>query len=293
MSGEHAVRARSHGPGDPPRPRGHGRGGAGRGRAHGPRLVPHPVLHARGHPGRGASPQLRRPRTARGRGRAGQHLPPHAATGRRARGRPRRAPPLHRLVWAPAHRLRRLPGLLPRTEGHRRRRHLQLHLRRQSPSPHSRGERGDPATPRGRHPDGARRVPAAPVAARGHPRRGGADRRVGGRAADAHRPARSEGRPRPSSGSCRAVWTRARGRERRAHVGDRLRRVRHRRSVGRGDPRRDVAGTRRGHGRPPGGPAPLSHGGGRPRLAGRRRWPSGSTCSTACCPAGWPVTARS
>ncbi len=44
-------------------------------------------------------------------------------------------------------------------------------------------------------------------------------------------------------------------------------------------------------GGPAGRPAALPDGSRRSRSRSSRRWPAGSTCSTACCPPAWPVTA--
>ena len=84
---------------------------------------------------------------------------------------------VHGLARPRAHRLGRLPDLLARAEGRRRGRHVPLHLRRQPPPPHPGGRGRHPAAARRRHPDGARRLPAAAVAtepvvrARGRPHR--------------------------------------------------------------------------------------------------------------------------
>ena len=63
------------------------------------------------------------------------------------------------------HRLRRLPGVLARAASRRRRRHVPLHLRRLDAPAHPRAGGRDPGAARRRHPDGARRLPAAAVAA--------------------------------------------------------------------------------------------------------------------------------
>ena len=166
----------------------------------------------------------------------------------------------------------------------RRRRHVPVHLRRRHPPPHARVGGRHPDAARQRHPDGARRVRAAPVAAR--------------RAAGGRRPHRRVGRRGPgptflAPGPARAEPVRHRAgrhrprparRERRAHPRGRLRRLRDRRAVGRGVPRR--------HARHPGGhapaaprrPAPLPHGPRRPARDRRGGGAGRSTCSTACCP---------
>ena len=73
----------------------------------------------------------------------------------------------------------------------------------------------------------------------------------------------------------------AAGRQRLPHGRPRLRRLRHRRAVGRGDPRRDAAGPRRGDRPPPGRPPALPDGRRRPGVARRGRRRRASTSSTA------------
>ena len=107
---------------------------------------------------------------------------------------------------------------------------------------------------RRRHPDGARRVPAAAVAARRHPHApSSAPRRGRQRARDGTSP-RRPGAVRHRPGRHRRGAAR---RERRAHRRARLRRLRHRRPQRGRDPRRDAAGARRGDRRTcrPTGPA--------------------------------------
>ena len=143
-------------------------------------------------------------RAARHRDRARQHLPPDAASRRRRRRPLRRPRPVRRLGRADAHRLRWLPGLLALANGRRRRRHVQEHVRRLDAPLHAGDRGGDAGAARRRHPDGARRVPAA-----AEPARRRADWRSSapptGRCAPAPRTA---GRTRRCSGSCRAAPTR-------------------------------------------------------------------------------------
>ncbi len=89
---------------------------------------------------------------------------------RRRRRAARRPAPVHGLGRARAHRLRRLPGVQPRPAGsrrRRRRRHVPLDLRRSTHRLTPEGAVAHPGAARRRHPDAARRVPAAAVAARG------------------------------------------------------------------------------------------------------------------------------
>ncbi len=73
----------------------------------------------------------------------------------------RRARRVRRLARPHAHRLGRVPGVLARTEGRRRRGHVPFDLRRVDAPVHP-GDRGaDPGAARRRHPDGARRLPTA------------------------------------------------------------------------------------------------------------------------------------
>ena len=170
----------------------------------GSRHVHDAVLHAGRHPRCDQVPERRRLRAARRPDRARQHVPPDAAA-RRRHGRPvRRSRRVRRLGRPDAHRLRWLPGLLARAEGRRRRRHVPQHVRRLDPSLHARGRDGHPGAARRRHPDGARRLPAAAEPARRRRARRQAHRAVGeagpGRAqprrpgAVRHRPGRHRSR---------------------------------------------------------------------------------------------------
>ena len=96
------------------------------------------VLHAGRHPRRDQVPQRRRLRAPRRRDRARQHVPPDAAPGRRRRRPLRWARPVRRVARPDAHRLRRVPGVLARAEGRRRRRDVPQHLRRVDASIHAR-----------------------------------------------------------------------------------------------------------------------------------------------------------
>ena len=118
---------------------------------------------------------------------------------------------------------------------------------------------------RRRHPDGARRVPAAAVADRGRAHSGRAHvgmGTTGPRRAPAQRPGAVRDRPgRRRRGDAR--------RARQAHRRPRLRRVRHRWAVRRRDPRADAAGARRGDRAPAARPAQVPDGRRRPGVAGR------------------------
>ena len=113
----------------------------------------------------------------------------------------RRPRQVRRLGRADAHRLGRVPGVLARARGRRRRRHVQEHVRRLHAPLHARDRGRHPGAARRRHPDGARRLPAAADAARGDPAGRRAHRGVGRAGARrAHR-----GRTKRCSGSCRAA----------------------------------------------------------------------------------------
>ena len=172
-------------------------------RAHRPRQLPHAVLHAGGHPRRDQVPQRSRLRAPRRRDRARQHLPPHAAARRRDGGAVRWHRSVRRLARAHAHRQRWVPGVLARTEGRRRRRDVPQHLRRLVTPVHARDRRAHAGVAGSRHPDGARRVPAAAVAAGGHPARARAHHCVG-RAGQGRPPSRRPGAVRHRAGRRRA-----------------------------------------------------------------------------------------
>ena len=190
---------------------------------------------------------------------------------------PRRAPRLRGLVRPRAHRLRRLPDLLPRARrqraARRRRRDLPLHLRRRHAPPHPGVRGGDPDRARRRHPDGARRVRAAAVA----------DRRAARRPSTAPRPGRSgrgrrssprSGPSSASSASCRAAPTcalRIESAERTAR--GRVRRLRDRRPVGGGVAGRDARHAGRHAAAPARRPAAVPDGAGRPDRDRRVRGP--------------------
>ena len=93
---------------------------------------------------------------------------------------------VRRMGRADAYRLRRLPGVLARPQGRRRRRHVPQHLRRLDAPLHPRDRGRHAGAARRRHPDGARRLPAAAVAARRHPARRRAHRGVGGAGREPH-----------------------------------------------------------------------------------------------------------
>ena len=123
---------------------------------------------------------------------------------------------------------RRLPGVLARAEGRRRRRHVPQHLRRLDAPLHAGVGGRHPGAARRRHPDGARRVPAAAEPARGRSRSPSSAPRRGRRG-----PApRTAATTRRCSASSRAASTRRCGpRARERTVDARLRRLRHRRAV--------------------------------------------------------------
>jgi hypothetical protein len=150
------TRARLH-----PRDRARARPRPGRLAAHPARLDPAAGVHAGRHPGHGQGHDPRRARGAAPRrpDHPRQHLPPVPAPGPRGHRRRRRPAPLRRLGAADPHRLGRLPGVLAREGGHRRRRHLPLRSRRQTDLPLARTLDGHPAGARVRHRDGVRRVP--------------------------------------------------------------------------------------------------------------------------------------
>ena len=166
-------------------------------------------------------------------------------------------------------------------EGRRRRRHVPLApttARRHRLTPESAVR--DPGAARRRHPDGARRVPAAAVAAA----------RSSGSPSSAPRRGPSGPGPRTDRADQAlfgivqgGVDEALRAESARAHRRPRLRRLRHRRAVGGRDPGRDAAGAGRRARRAAGRPAPLPHGRRRPGVAGRGGRASASTSSTACC----------
>ena len=101
--------------------------------------------------------------------RARQHLSPDAAAGRRAHRGAWRAASLHELAARDPDRFRRVPGHVARqiAQDRRGRRHLPLASRRQRPSADARALDRDPAPARRRYHDGARRMHALSVTARG------------------------------------------------------------------------------------------------------------------------------
>ena len=131
-------------------------------------------------------PQRRRLRAPRRADRAGQHVPPDAAARRRRRRPLRRARAVRRLGRADAHRFWRLPGVLARAEGRRRRRDVPQHVRRVDASAHPGSRRARPGATRSGHPDGPRRLPAAAEPARRR-RVGGQAHRVRGGERSSHR----------------------------------------------------------------------------------------------------------
>ena len=167
-------------------------------------------LHAGRHERdrQGASP--RRPRRGRRPDHPGQHLPPVPAPGARADRAPRRPQPLHGLGPADPHRLRRLPGRLPRRSQHDRRRrgHVPQPPRRLPAPLHARVLDRDPGGPRaGRR---GRLRPAGPAVV--EPTRATSRSRRSGRTAGRSAPWRPTGGPtRRSSGSSRGAWTRSCG----------------------------------------------------------------------------------
>ena len=191
-------------------------------------------------------------------------LRPGAETGRPLR----RAGSVRRLGRAHAHRLRRLPGVLARPEGRRRRRHVQEHLRRLVAPLHAGDRRRRAAAARCRHPDGARRLPAAAEPAGRDPARGRAHRRLGGTGQGGH----TRDPTRRCSASCRAASS------------DTMRRESAQRTVeigfdgygigglSVGETRaRDAPGARRRARAPPDGPPALPDGRRRPGVARRGR----------------------
>ncbi len=159
----------------------------------------------------------------------------------RRRGRPlRRARAVQRMGRPDAHRFRRLPGVLAGAQGRRRRRDVPQHVRRVDASADAGGRRARPGADRRRHPDGPRRLPAAAEPARCRRVGGQAHRAVGGPGAQqsrARRPGAVRDRPGRHQRGAAAGECRAHGRPR-------LRRLRHRRAVGRRDARRDAPGAR-------------------------------------------------
>ena len=141
---------------------------------------------------------------------------------------------LRRLGRPDADRLRRLPGVLARAEGRRRRRHVPQRLRRLDAPPHAGVGGRRPGAARRRHPDGARRVPAAAEPAR---RRRARRRAHGGVGRRGPAPPTAATASRCSASSRAALDEALRAESARRTVGPRLRRLRHRRAVGGGDPR--------------------------------------------------------
>ena len=137
-------------------------------------------IHARGHRGQRQGRAPGRDRNAR-RPRRGdhprQHIPPLSAAGPRVNSQTRRCAPLHELAPPHAHRLRRLPGLLPREapQDHQRRRGVPLASRRLQTLLLSRTlHDGADRAGRGHH-DGLRRVRGDPRKLGAHPRLNGSD----------------------------------------------------------------------------------------------------------------------
>ena len=147
---------------------------------------------------------------------------------------------------------------------------------------------------RQRHPDGARRVRAAPVGRRRRcGRRSTAPRAWAARArADVPRPGAARAEPvRHRAGRHRPRPAR---RERRAHPRGRLRRLRHRRAVGRASRATAMLETLAATvAAPPRRPAAVPDGARRPDRHGRGGGARASTCSTACSRPASPATARS
>ena len=134
-------------------------------------------------------------------------------------------------------------------------------------TPEDRGP--DPAAARRRHPDGARPVPAVAERARGRPPRVERTTAWARRAKQAHTRADQALFGIVQGGVCEAM----RAESARAHGRDRLRRIRHRRSVRRRNPRADAARAGCGDRAPARRPAALSDGSRRPGVAGRGRRP--------------------
>ena len=207
-----------------------------------------PRRHARVHAGRhlwhGQGDGAERARAARRADRARQHVSPVAATRRRGHRRARRAASVHGLGARAAHRLRRLPGVEPRSaaQGARGRRGVRVPRQRRPAPAHARDLDADPARARLGHRHGVRRVHRVPRDPR---RSGGVDGAVGALGAALAR------RIRPPRQCARAVRHRA-GRHvprsaRRVARGDRrhrLRRLRDRRDVGRRAEGRNARGAR-------------------------------------------------
>ena len=213
----------------------------------------HAVLHAGRHPRLRCGRCRRRPRGPRRRGGARQHVPPDAAPGRRRR---RRRSAGCTASWpgtatcSPTRGGYQVFSLEP--EGRRRR------GRRSAPpttaarhhlSPE--GAVAHPGAARRRHPDGARRVPAA---ARARPRWCAPPSSAPPHWAERARAAflaGAGGASRPGADQAQfgivqgGVDAGLRAESARRTVDARLRRLRHRRAVGGGDPGRDAAGPRR------------------------------------------------
>ena len=183
-------------------------------------------------------------RGPRRRDRARQHLPPDAAA-RAPTSSPTSAAlgRLRRLGRPDAHRLRRLPGVLARA------RRSTTTASPSAPPTTARSHRltpesavGDAGAARRRHPDGARRLPAAAGAARGRSGWPSSARRRG-----------PSGPGPPTDRDDQALFGIVQGgvdealraESARADGRARLRRLRHRRAVGGGDPGRDAAGAGR------------------------------------------------
>ena len=150
------------------------------------------VLHAGGHQGVGQGRGASRAAGARRADRPRQHLSPLLPPRHGDRGRARRPARVHAVGPADPHGLGRLPGLQPR--GHardpRRRRGVQLRLRRVAPRVHAgAGDAHPGGARRGRH-HGVRPVRAGHAAARGARGRRGAHHALGGGLQGGSRPPR-------------------------------------------------------------------------------------------------------
>ena len=150
------------------------------------------VLHARRHQGDGQGRGASRAARARRADRPRQHLPPVLPPRHGDRRRARRPARLHAVGRADPHGLGRLPGLQP--GGHaphaRRRRGVQLGLRRLAPRVHARAGDAHPGGARRRRHHGVRPVRAGHAAARGARGRRGAHHALGGGLQGGARPPR-------------------------------------------------------------------------------------------------------
>ena len=139
-------------------------------------------VHARRDPGVGQVAHSEAGRRARRRDPALEYVSSDAAPWSGPGGGARRAPPIHELVEAGAHRQRRLPGRESFGAAARRRRgsHLSVPPRWQPALADSGARRRDPGEARLRRRHGPRPVPSLSLGSSGRPRRGAAEPRLGG-----------------------------------------------------------------------------------------------------------------